>query len=78
MGVSADQEAAWPELARAAIVAVKNGNAPAAFVWFRTDQGVSGVIPVSDNDPIVFSDEENPSQFLGIVTDIGPEAAPVT
>lgn len=76
MGVSAEQEANWPRLAAAAILAADEGREPVPAVWFRTDVGASGLIPISRSTPVTFTDDEEPARFLGTVTAFGPGAAP--
>lgn len=76
MSVSAEQEADWPRLAAAAVLASEEGRDPVPAVWFRTDQGVSGLIPVSEVTPVTFTDDEDPARFIGTVTAFGPDAAP--
>ncbi|WP_267423225.1 MULTISPECIES: hypothetical protein [unclassified Curtobacterium] len=78
MGVSAEQEAHWPRLASAALLAAEEGREPVPAVWFRTDQGARGLIPVSELTPVTFTDDEEPARFLGTVTALGPDAAPST
>lgn len=78
MGVSAEQEAHWPQLAAAAMLAAEEGRDPVPAVWFRTDEGASGLIPVSELTPVTFTDDEEPARFIGTVTAIGPDAAPST
>ncbi|WP_412168582.1 hypothetical protein ACLUS2_001490 [Curtobacterium flaccumfaciens pv. flaccumfaciens] len=46
------------------------------MVWFRTDLGVSGVIPVSPADPVRFGVDMEPERFLGTVIALGPGAQP--
>jgi hypothetical protein len=78
MGVSAEQEANWPRLAAAAMLAAEEGREPVPAVWFRTDEGARGLIPVSELTPVTFTDEKEPARFLGTVTALGPDAAPST
>ena len=78
MGVSPGQEAAWPQLARMAVDMGRTGKAPAAYVWFRTDQGVAGVIPVTEPASVEFEDAEEPPKYIGVVTVLGAEAEPTT
>jgi hypothetical protein len=78
MGVSAEQEANWPRLAAAAMLAAEEGREPVPAVWFRTDEGARGLIPVSEVTPVTFTDEKEPARFLGTVTALGPDAAPST
>lgn len=63
-------------LAAEALRAVARGDYPVPTVWFRTDEGVVGSLPVHDRVRVSFSDEEDPINFLGTVTLLGPEAAP--
>lgn len=76
LAVSAEQESRWPELAAAALEAVSQGVPQVATVWFRTDEGVVGSIPVSDSTEVGFADEQHPVGFLGGITHFGPEAEP--
>lgn len=76
MGVSAEQEANWPWLAAAAVLATEEGREPVPAVWFRTDEGAAGLIPVSELTPVTFTDDEEPARFIGTLTAFGPEAAP--
>jgi hypothetical protein len=78
MGVSAEQEANWPRLAAAAMLAAEEGREPVPAVGFRTDEGARGLIPVSEVTPVTFTDEKEPARFLGTVTALGPDAAPST
>jgi hypothetical protein len=78
MGVSAEEEANWPRLAAAATLAAEEGREPVPAVWFRTDEGASGLIPVSELTPVTFTDDEEPVRFIGTVTALGPDAAPST
>jgi len=78
MGVSAEQEANWPQLAAAAVLATEEGREPVPAVWFRTDEGASGLISVSELTPVTFTDVEGPARFIGTVTALGPDAAPLT
>jgi hypothetical protein len=76
MEVSAAQEAEWPALASFAVQAVVAGRSRAAAVWFRTDRGISGSIPVTDQTPVRFSDEDEPAHFLGRALALGEAAEP--
>lgn len=76
MGVSAEQEANWPRLAAVAVLATEEGREPVPAVWFRTDEGASGLIPVSELTPVTFTDGEQPPRFIGTVIALGPDAAP--
>jgi hypothetical protein len=76
LGVSPEQERCWPDLATDALQAVIDGRAVVPVIWFRTDTGVVGSIPVSDRFPISFTDDVKPAGFLGAVTLLGHEAAP--
>jgi hypothetical protein len=77
MRVSAQQEAVWPQLADAALHDARAGRTPAPMVWFRTDLGVSGVIPISPADPVRFDEvDKEPERFLGTVIALGPGAQP--
>lgn len=76
MEVSASQEAEWPFLADAAVHAVAVGASKRPGVWFRTDRGVSGSIPVSDQVRVRFSDDDDPARFLGAVVALGQAADP--
>lgn len=78
MGISAEQEANWPQLAAAAVLASEEGREPVPAVWFRTDQGASGLIPISELTPVTFTDDEDPARFIGTVTAFGADAAPLT
>lgn len=78
MGVSAEQEANWPQLAAAAVLASKDGPDPVPAVWFRTDQGASGLIPISELTPVTFTDDEDLVRFIGTVTAFGADAVPTT
>jgi len=78
IGVSPEQEARWPSLAAEAVDAVARGKSPAPTVWFRTDAGISGIIPVSDRLPVSFADEHDPIGLLGTVRLLGSEAEPPT
>ncbi len=72
LGVSPSQEAAWPDLAAAAIEAVRAGLLPVPIVWFKTDSGAFGSIPVHPHVAIDFVDDDAPAEFLGAVTQMGP------
>ncbi len=72
LGVSPSQEAAWPDLAAAAIEAVREGLHPVPVVWFTTDMGAFGSIPVHPRVAIDFVDDDEPAQFLGTVTQMNP------
>lgn len=76
VAVSSEQESRWPELAAASLEAVSQGVREVPTVWFRTDEGVVGSIPVSDSAEVGFADEEHPVGFLGAITHFGPEAEP--
>lgn len=76
MGVSAEQEANWPQLAAAAVLAAEEGREPVPTVWFKTDEGAFGLIPISERTPVTFTDDEEPAQCIGTVTALGPGAAP--
>jgi len=78
LGVSAEQEERWPSLTAAALQAVVEGLQPVPYVWFRTDTGVVGALPISDEYPINFTDEIEPVGFDGTITLLGHEAAPST
>jgi hypothetical protein len=76
LAVSAEQEAEWPSLVSEAVREVRDGKRQVPTVWFRTDTGVAGSLPVSNRIPIAFVDEETPSNFLGSVTLLGRAAEP--
>lgn len=78
IGVLPEQEARWPSVAAEAVDAVARGESPVPTVWFRTDAGVSGTIPVSNRVPVSFADEDDPIGFLGTITLLGSEAEPLT
>ncbi|WP_263090263.1 hypothetical protein [Curtobacterium sp. RIT-PI-V] len=78
MGVSAEQEAQWPRLAADAMLAAEKDREPVPAVWFRTDEGARGLIPVSELTPVTFTDDEEQARFIGTVTALGPDAAPST
>jgi hypothetical protein len=78
LGVSPSQEAAWPELSGAALEAVRKGVRPVPVVWFRTDAGAFGSIPVHPRVAIDFVDDEEPTDFLGSITHFGREAEPAS
>jgi len=47
------------------------------MVWFRTDLGVSRVIPISPAEPVRFDEVDmEPERFLGTVIALGPGAQP--
>jgi hypothetical protein len=74
MAVSPDQEARWPRLAAEALEASARGDFPVPTVWFRTDAGVVGSIPVTEHVSVGFADEEDPAGFIGTIVLLGPEA----
>lgn len=76
IGVSTEQEADWPRHADAALRAAREDPSSPPMVWFRTDEGVSGVIPVSDDLPVRFEDVDHPSQSLGTLIALGRAAEP--
>ncbi|WP_137847183.1 hypothetical protein [Frigoribacterium sp. Leaf44] len=76
LAVSADQETKWPSLVAEALRAVEDGERQVPTVWFRTDTGVSGSLPISDVFPVSFVDDETPSNFLGSVASLGRAAEP--
>ncbi|PZE72899.1 hypothetical protein DEJ27_00090 [Curtobacterium sp. MCPF17_018] len=76
MGVSAEQEADWPRLAAAAVLATDEGREPVPAVWFSTDEGASELIPVSGLTPVTFTNDEEPAPFIGTMIALGPDAAP--
>ncbi|OII26495.1 hypothetical protein BIV04_13680 [Frigoribacterium sp. MCBA15_019] len=76
LAVSAEQEAKWPFLVAEAVRAVEDGERQVPTVWFRTDAGVSGSLPVSDLFPVKFVDDETPPNYLGFVTLLGRAAEP--
>jgi hypothetical protein len=76
LGVSPEQEQRWPALATNALQAAVDGRDAVPSIWFRTDTGAVGSIPVSDEFPISFTDEVEPVDFLGTITLLGREAAP--
>ncbi|TDW39684.1 hypothetical protein EDF52_12010 [Curtobacterium sp. PhB42] len=76
LGISPSQEAAWPDLAAAAIEAVREGLYPVPVVWFKTDTGSFGSIPVHTHVAIGFVDDDEPAGFLGAVTQMGPGRNP--
>jgi hypothetical protein len=76
IGVSSEQEAEWPRHADDAIRAAREDPSSPSAVWFRTDEGASGVIPVSDDHPVRFEDVDQPSRLLGTLIALGPDADP--
>ncbi|WP_440708333.1 hypothetical protein [Herbiconiux sp. YIM B11900] len=74
--MTSDQEARWPGLAADAIDEFLNGRRHVATVWFETDAGVTGSIPVTERSSITFVDEAEPEGFLGALALFGPEAEP--
>ena len=72
LGVSPSQEAAWPDLAAAAIEAARGGLHPVPVIWFTTDTGAFGSIPVHPRVAIDFVDDDEPAQFLGTVAQMDP------
>lgn len=76
MGISSEEEADWPRVADAAVLAAEEGRAPVPPVWFRTDQGASGLIPISERSPVTFSDGTEPARFIGKVIALGLDASP--
>ena len=78
MEVSAVQEAEWPARAAVAVHTVGAGRSRAAVVWFRTDRGISGSIPVTDQMPVRFADADadQPERFLGRAVALGEAAEP--
>lgn len=78
MGVSAEQEANWPELAAAAVLASEEGRVSVPAVSFRTDQGASALVPISEFTPVTFTDDEDRARFIGTVTAFDADAAPTT
>ena len=75
VAVSAEQEAGWPSMVSEAVRAVRDGERQVPTVWFRTDTGVAGSLPVSDG-AVTSVDEETPPNFLGSVTLLGRAAEP--
>jgi hypothetical protein len=75
-GVSVEQEAEWPSLVSEAVRAVRDGERQVPTVWFRTNAGVVGSLPVSDRFPVAFVDDEKPLNFMGAVTLLGRVAEP--
>lgn len=78
MGVSAEQESNWPQLAADAVLAAEQGHTPVPTVWFETDAGAFGLIPISERTPVVFSDAEGSAGTIGTVVAMGPGTAPQT
>lgn len=76
LGVTPEQESQWPLLAANAAREVRVGKRQVPTVWFRTDAGVTGSIPVTENSAISFADEDEPKNFLGSLTQFGPAAEP--
>lgn len=76
LALSAEQEAKWPFLVSDAVRAVEDGDRQVPTVWFRTDAGVSGSLPVSERFPVDFVDDETPPNYLGLVTLPGRAAEP--
>lgn len=76
LGVTPSREAEWPDLSEAALEAVRNGVHPVPVVWFRTDAGAFGSIPVDPRFAIDFVDVDEPAEFLGAITHFGPDAEP--
>lgn len=74
LGVSAAHEADWPALADAAKRSLTEGRKAVPSVWFRTDSGAVGSIPLSDWAPVVFEDTGDLGHFVGVVTQLGAEA----
>ena len=74
--VSAVHEEEWASLASEPTRAARVGERPVPTVWFRTDTGAVGSLPVSDRFPVRFIDEDDPVGFVGTVTLLGPEAGP--
>ncbi|WP_123680486.1 hypothetical protein [Curtobacterium sp. PhB115] len=60
----------------AAIEAVREGLHPVPVVWFRTDVGTFGSVPVHPRVAIEFVDDDEPTEFLGVVTQMGPRRNP--
>jgi hypothetical protein len=57
-GVTSEVEQSWEELERAAIEHAKLRGDSAPRIRFRTDAGVTGSLPVTENVPIAFGDVE--------------------
>ena len=58
IGVTSEVERSWEELERGAREHAKLRGDGAPHIRFRTDTGVSGALPVTDDVPIVFGDTE--------------------
>ena len=74
IGVTPNQEARWPGLASAAVEEVLEGKRQLPTVWFRTDAGAVGSVPVTEPSCVTFDDDDEPTNFLGAMTHFGPEA----
>ncbi|OII25841.1 hypothetical protein BIV01_10335 [Curtobacterium sp. MCBA15_013] len=55
---------------------MRDGLHPVPVVWFTTDTGASGSIPVHPRVAIDFVDDDEPAQFLGAVTQMDPRRNP--
>lgn len=75
-GISAEQEAEWPIMASEALRAVRDGERQVPTVWYRTDLGSIGTLPISDRFPVTFLDEETSVNLSGTVTLLGRAAEP--
>jgi hypothetical protein len=58
IGVTSEVERSWEELERTAREHAKLRGDAAPRIRFRTNTGVSGVLPVTEDVPIVFGDVE--------------------
>ena len=72
LGVSPGQEAAWLDLAAAAIEAVREDLHPMPIVWFKMDTGDFESNPVYPHVAIDFVANDTPAEFLGAVIAMGP------